>query len=346
MNEMFSSTPGDGAPVGKFKTVVNISISLIDEDSSARRQPRLLGISTAKETYDNLKIILREVRNEISDLQENGLLIQGNLVRFTFYLAADYKLLLSVCGMKGANGNFACIYCDKKKSDYCNGGGKARLGFEPNQPGVNREWLLPMIPVDRIVVDVLHMYLRISDRLLLLIRREISDSKAQQFVDILCSKITCRGRITVSDGKVEFSNLDKSDRKKIVSFLAGSDCLVKFLGDRGAKLRDLLGHFERLMSTVTNSEDENVLRAETGAFRVHFLSLVQSQWVTPYLHILFHHCHEIVGRIGCCLNVFTQQQVEKLNHSVTSSFYNTTNFRNGEKQVLLQHGRRLLVFDR
>ena len=335
---------GDGAPVGKFKNFVNLSVSLPDETTVAKRQPRLIGVSTAKETYENLCIILKEMSSEIEELQENGMLVNGEQIRFTFYLGADYKLLLCVCGMKCANSGNACIYCDVPKAGYGKGVGNARSGYAPKQPGVARKWLLPMIPVERTVIDALHMYLRTTDRLLLLIRREIPESKAQQFVDMLCGKITCRGRIIASDGKVEFSNLVKSDRKKIIAYLTESDCLTRFLSSRGESIRTLLREFQSVMETVTYSSNPDIIRCETASFRIHFLRIFQSQSVTPYLHILFFHCHEIVTRIGCSLNTFTQQQVEKLNHVVTSSYFSTTNFRDGERQVLLQHGRRLLNF--
>lgn len=335
---------GDGAPVGKFKNFVNLSVSLPDETTVAKRQPRLIGVSTAKETYENLAIILKEISQEIEALQTSGMTINGEQVRFAFYLGADYKLLLCVCGMKCANSGNACIYCDVPKASYGRGVGKARSGYGPKQPGVARKWLLPMIPVSRTVVDALHMYLRTTDRLLLLIRREIPESQAERFVNMLCEKITCRGRIIASDGKVEFSNLVKSDRKKIISYLAESECLTKFLSNRGERIRTLLREFESVMETVTYSSDPDIIRSQTATFRDNFLRIFQSQCVTPYLHILFFHCHEIVARIGCCLNTFTQQQVEKLNHMVTSSYFSSTNFKNGERQILLQHGRRLLNF--
>ena len=234
--------------------------------------------------------------------------------------------------------------CTKQKG-VLQGGAKPRVCFDAKQPGAAREALLPMIPIERIVIDVLHMYLRISDRLLLVIRREIRESEAQKFVDILISKISCRGRIVARDGQVEFSNLVKADRKKIISFLINSDCLYKFLGDRGTQLKCLLSEFEKVMDIVCYSSEPETVRQATGQFKVAFLKLIQSHWVTPYLHILFHHSHELVDRLGSCLNVFTQQEVERLNFSVSSAFFSTTNFINGERQVLLQHARCLLPLE-
>lgn len=336
------SVTGDGAPVGKYGSVVNLSVSLVDEATPARRRPQLIGISSVGETYEALKATMTDINTEIETLQNEGLDIDGCNFKFTFYVGADYKFILLVCGMQAANSNHACVFCDAKKCDY-RSPGKARSRLCPGQPGVSRQNLLPAIPLERIVIDDLHMYLRTSDRLLFSIRREIPEGRVNEFVEVIRSKITCRGKITARDGKVEFSNLDKADRQKIISFLSSSSCLLDFLGQqRGMKLRLLLLKFVKVIDLAASSTDIDSFQCETTTLLKMFLSVFQSTMITPYFHILFFHVGEIIGRIGS-LQIFTQQQVEKLNHSVTSSYYHTTNFKNGMRQVMMQHGRRLLA---
>ena len=175
----------------------------------------------------------------------------------------------------------------RKKCQYYKPG-KARPGLSPDQPGVSRENLLPAIPLHRIVIDELHMYLRTSDKLLLSIRREIPEQRVHEFVDVIQSKITCRGKITARDGKVEFSNLDKADRHQIISFLCSSSCLLDFLGrQRGVQLRLLLLKYVKVMDLALSSVDINDLRCEIATFLKMFMSVFQSSMITPYFHILF-----------------------------------------------------------
>ena len=81
-----------------------------------------------------------------------------------------------------------------------------------------RDNLFPAIPADRVVVDVLHLFLRTSDKLFMLICREVPDETLREFVDGLRKNISCRGKIVFSDGKVDFRNLDSNDRRKIIDF--------------------------------------------------------------------------------------------------------------------------------
>lgn len=132
------------------------------------------------------------------------------------------------------------------------------------------------------------MYLRTSDKLLLSIRREIPEQRVHEFVDVIQSKITCRGKITARDGKVEFSNLDKADRHQINSFLCSSSCLLDFLGrQRGVQLRLLLLKYVKVMDLALSSVDINDLRCEIATFLKMFMSVFQSSMITPYFHILF-----------------------------------------------------------
>lgn len=186
------------------------------------------------------------------------------------------------------------------------------------------------------------MYLRVSDKILLLIRRKISDREVDAFVEELRQNISCRGKIYAKDGKVEFANLDCNDRQRIIEFLCSSDLLVRHLGKkRGTEVKLLLAKLAKTMAVFHTSSDPDEIRSNSMTFLKMFLLLFQSSNVTPYIHMMAHHGHQIASRVGC-LNDFTQQHVEKLNHFATSTFFTCTNFKDGVRQTMLQHGRRLL----
>ena len=118
---------GDGAPVGKFKTFTNLSISLLDEDEPARRQPQLIAILPGKEEYACLADIMAHVNSEIEQLQNDGIYVAGVKTTVKFFLCADYKFLLTTCGLKSANSNNACLFCECHKDSYGIGGAPARM---------------------------------------------------------------------------------------------------------------------------------------------------------------------------------------------------------------------------
>ena len=289
-----------------------------------------------------MESVFKEIDAEIAQIQEHGICIDGVVEKFTFYLCADYKFLLTVCGMKAANSNNACVYCVAKKGDYHRSGGKARSGYRVGEPGVAHVSLLPSIPVERIVLDFLHLFLRTSDKILLTIRREVPEERVSEFVKMIQDQISCRGKIVAREGKVEFQNCDSADRRKIIHFLITSACLVILLGKtRGEALRLLLVKYVKMLGVLQTSGDPEAVQAACEAFMASFLSAFQTTMVTPYLHMVGSHCSEIVARVGC-MNVFTQQHVEKLNHNVTAAYFRTTNFKDGKRQVLACRGRMLL----
>ena len=337
-----SRFPGDGAPVGKFKTFTNLSVSLLDEPTPAQRQPQLIAILPGQEDYARLIDIMAHVNLEIAEIERDGIYIDGVRRNVRFFLCADYKFLLTTCGLKSANSNNACLFCECHKASYGVGGARERFQLRAGQPGVVRNHLLPSIPLERTVIDVMHMYLRVSDKILLLIRREISDREVDAFVEELRQNISCRGKIYAKDGKVEFANLDCNDRQRIIAFLCSSDLLVRHLGKkRGTEVKLLLAKFAKTMAVFHTSSDPDEIRSNSMTFLKMFLLLFQSSNVTPYIHMMAHHGHQIASRVGC-LNDFTQQHVEKLNHFATSTFFTCTNFKDGVRQTMLQHGRRLL----
>ena len=96
-----------------------------------------------------------------------------------YYLAGDYKFLLEVLGLAAAHSTYSCIYCTKPKTKYhdCSVIGQTRtiedIIQNSNKPdssktkfGCKREPIFKAIPLDRVLIDTLHMFLRITDRLI------------------------------------------------------------------------------------------------------------------------------------------------------------------------------------
>lgn len=264
----------------------------------------------------------------------------GRNTKFTFFIGGDYKFLLTSCGMNAANSKFACIYCEAEKKDYWKAdGGKRRTTLRVGKCGSVRDNLLNAVPLSHIVIDELHLFLRATDKLFLLIRREIPEDRAERFVDHMRSVISCRGKIVVCNGGVEFSRLDGNDRRRILRDMTQTDVLLVFLGrKRGLQVRCFLVRFLAAMEAVHTSSNEDEVKRECRAVADMFVALFQSLMVTPYLHILFVHMHEIVRRVGC-VAAFQQQGDEKLNHAVTSTFFTATNFKDGPLQIMQRRTR-------
>ena len=98
-----------------------------------------------------------------------------------YSLGGDWKFLAHICAPAAANQNFACIWCkcpkherfdiNKKwsltdKSLRARDSHKIGKHAESKQHNCKTNLLFDFIPIDHVIIDTLHMFLRISDNLI------------------------------------------------------------------------------------------------------------------------------------------------------------------------------------
>lgn len=111
-----------------------------------------------------------------------------NEVEYTirYYLSGDYKFLLTVCGKGAANSKLPCIYCLTDSSHLH----IASPTFQPQTMGKKghscvRDPIFKSISGEHVYFDTLHMYLRITDRLMKKIMQMINELD-MQLVGTVC----------------------------------------------------------------------------------------------------------------------------------------------------------------
>ena len=145
----------------------------------------VLVIIKTTENYDNLKESLADLNNEMSNLKE----ITVNNHKYSIeYFLGDWKFLACVCGLGAANQNFAYIWCkcptherfdiSKKWSltDKSLGGRDSQeIGKHAKSEQYNCKTnpFFYFIPIDHVIIDTLHLFLRVSDNLIELLIREL-----------------------------------------------------------------------------------------------------------------------------------------------------------------------------
>ena len=107
-----------------------------------------------------------------------------------YFLGGDWKFLALVCGIESASSNHACIWCKCSKierwdmsitwslMDSRKGGEeitqKAKLPKSNKKcHNCSRAPLFSFIPLNRVVIDSLHLFLRIADVLINLLIRDL-----------------------------------------------------------------------------------------------------------------------------------------------------------------------------
>lgn len=124
--------------------------------------------------------------NEISDIHNNGLEVDRNTYTVQFYLGADWKFLAMACGIDSANSTHACVWCtcpkadrhrvdqewsitNQKKSAHTiqSMTDASRLPARTKKKfNCSKVPLFSMVPMERVIIDNLHLFLRVADNLI------------------------------------------------------------------------------------------------------------------------------------------------------------------------------------
>ncbi len=162
-----------------------------DRDCCSAKGNHTIAILKVSENYNDLATALKDVIEEASNL--NSVSVDGNIYHLQYFLGGDWKFLALVCGLESATSNHACIWCKCPKDkrwdmsmtwsllDQEKG---ARTIAEINEKAKlaksNKNYfngcnspLFSFIPLHQIVIDSLHLFLRIADVLINLLIRDL-----------------------------------------------------------------------------------------------------------------------------------------------------------------------------
>ena len=173
-------------------SVVNIAFTLLDDmEVCSAKGNHTIGIFKVSESYDNLGNALKDIIEEAKDLEV--VTADGKVYQVLYFLGGDWKFLALVCGLESASSDHACIWCKCPKlkrwdmsvtwsmSDPEKGGRtteeiaeKAQLPkSSKHRYNCSKAPLFSFIPLCRVVIDSLHLFLRIADVLINLLIRDL-----------------------------------------------------------------------------------------------------------------------------------------------------------------------------
>ena len=174
-------------------TVVNIAFTILEEGACSQSASGNHSISIMKisESYDDLAHGLEDICNEARQLEV--LEICGVAYTINFFLSGYWKFLAMVCGLQSATCEYACIWCKCPKKHRCDmtmswsitdvAKGARTIGEIQQKSKLSKsskhryncchEPIFPFIPMHRVVIDSLHLFLRIADVLINLLIRDL-----------------------------------------------------------------------------------------------------------------------------------------------------------------------------
>ena len=378
---LFIRISGDGRNVRRKVKHVMVTMVLLNNLDGLQKPDNhyTLVLYPGTETYEYLKNALAPLIADLCILKEEGFnQINGNHWPVKLYFSSDWKFLAICLGMKAANAQHFCPWCDCNKDNINTTSktiNKSMDNIKVNYKQINghiKEPLFYMIPLQNWVVDELHVFLRITDRLWELmvsdLYRETTNEeiwKEKILLEMQRLKISFQFWNEKSTKKLQYTSLMGPDKQKI---LKEFNLTAVFQSTtRAIQIRALWDQFNELYSLMQNRQTTGEsfhykAKAWLDAFlapsighpnKSNFVrGMYRIQDITPYIHVLVNHVAEFIeihqefGLAG-----FSCSPVEKKNHMQICRYFQNTLKNGGNKNSrksaiieILEHENRQLYF--
>ena len=323
-----------------------------------------MAIFKEPESYTSMQACLSDEAESLASIT-----IDGVTFEIEYYLGGDWKFLAMATGIDSATSTYACIWCKCPRAERANTTKKwsitdtskgARTIEENVQLGgrstakfnVSHVPLFPKIPLTRVIVDNLHMFLRVSDVLIDLFIVElraldrinqVTKLKSMEHLAHLLRFEKSVKELGVSgysfwigreSRKLKWRSFTGPEKLKVLS-LVELFFEVENVKEIQALWREFIQVNESLSVKPENMQSNHAETFEEKArtFVRSFNDQYTTKHVTPYMHCMMNHVAEFMKLHGSILP-FTQQGLEKYNDTMTKDYFRATSHK-GE-QCLIQ----------
>ena len=328
----------------------------------------------SSETYDEVKGALEDVLKELEEIHE--ITINGKKYKIKFMVGGDMKMLAYLFGINAANSHYPCIWCnfcilnllsENDEFHISRTQEQAAYFWKEESEGYCKEPIIKFIEFDCCIMDTLHLFLRISDKLFELLLQKInlidgdysSDFSKRPllkiYVDFLKNTCKLTKPYYIKDKQINFRSLSGKERLRIFEKFFGDFQLMSnfFPADKiNLETEDICwGKFYSIFNSIKsfktddefgNNENDsqfddklNELKADLKAWLGYYQQLNNGQTITPYIHGFVFHIPEFLEKYKD-VNIFNLQGLEKMNDLTTQYYHNSTNKHSVENEYLLQ----------
>ena len=255
------------------------------------------------------------------------------------------KLIYTACGLFNQKSSWPCPWCHANQNNkYACDLGKGRdstiasscIGKKDHY-GYKYPSLLSKIPFTHVIIDTLHLKMRVTDKLINLLVRELASIDHLKDGEIFSSRHTnltlwhqFLARIGIETAVRPF-NEDISacvtrnfTGDELMRILENSSFIKDFPNITKCALKDdLWKSFHSIVSGLAEATPANVESA-TSIWHTKFLACYTHRHETPYIHCFAKHLHQFCSRVGD-ITLFGQQGLEKSNDFLTSEVFRATN---------------------
>jgi hypothetical protein len=311
------------------------------------------------ENYDEVKVSLEELLGLIKGIQTVE--IDGVSHKIIFYLCTDYKMARLLYGHKASNATNSCVWCHAALNVAPTPTDLYNINRSLQDPIYLHQPLIDFIDYKMCIIDMLHLLLRISDKLfslliLKLIRLDQNDGANinnrphflvfMNFLKNQC-KISNPYYSNKSEDVLKLRSLNKNERlkifEKIFEFtrnLTRRKSFFDIFPDDNQETFKYENYIWYQFLTIYNNLKENKIEnSNLRGFLKAYLVLNEQEnnatTIFPYLHSLVFHGEEMMFLHGN-ISIFTTESNEKFNDFCSIYYHSSTNKNNTNKKYLKQ----------
>eukprot|EP00731_Ephydatia_muelleri_P033905 Em0041g18a len=319
---------GDGAKFSRTSSFVLLSYAILMPVGRylSGIGNHTIAVVKGAEDYDTISTAFAATFQEIDGLQQLGFVaVNGVSYNIELFFSSDMKFMLTMLGLNAANSIYACPKCivhrdcrwdvSKPESYYSTTMARTlvtlRRAFASHgrtaavhQGSVNRP--LTAIPVDHMMIDELHLFLRIFDVMLRNLIK-MSEPHTQQLVAYIrsCGVSFNIWECESSDGKVEWTSLTGEAKKGfelLPSKMKDIPLPNAFLDDVVQLWKDFEVLYNLLSSETPPPNAADDLHLKAKRWIQLFLRIKsdghQKKFVTPYFHVMVYHVSDAIRQFG------------------------------------------------
>lgn len=251
------------------------------------------------------------------------------------------------------------MWCDCRKKNFGHENeNEDSISYRVNDHNINpdsgkvRLPIISFVDMENVSVDILHMFLRITDRLVLLLHKKIeqADSSFSQDIDEnpnfkkLTNYIESLGikkPYKILNNKLTLRDLNGVDKLKLFNNIDLSTLFPGF--GRINEVNNLWVQFRKICFAAKDDHHISDLKKSTEDWYALFSDLNYTHEITPYCHIFGYHLDKQVNYLnskGISFNKFSMQGLEKQNDFFTQYYHRSTN-KKGEyiTQIMMKRSR-------
>ena len=216
---------------------------------------------------------------------------------------------------------------------------------------VSRPPLFPTIPLTNVVIDNLHLFLRVFDVLMRLLidklKRQDAIASAKRFTgafniskyrhckgleDFVCQLGIPDFRFYIGQNSrlLKIRTLTGPEKLKVLSNIDIQFLLPSLPKSEARRIQTLWTELLQINKLLSRPADK-LSTADIASFEIQardwvrkFTNVYHSQNVTPYIHAMANHVSEFMKLHGSVIS-FTQQGLEKYNDCMTKQYFRSTN---------------------